>query len=147
MLGKIFVVGYSGVGKTTYCNRFFETSSYNVVRASGWLGSVEVPSGVCRTTHLTRISKDRLKEDPLVCVKWITSQMKADKVNVIEGVRNPLDFFHLVNPSEDKVIHLSSAHLPPRGMDKGVDVIVNGCEFMMDIHQRFKVEEVTATWL
>ncbi len=130
---KIFIIGYSGIGKSPLTNKLLKKiSNVQIISASGWVRSV-FPSN----THvdvLTAYSKHKLRSDPNSCVDYINRHYSFDnQISIIEGIRNPYDFNRLFDYTKDMVIILSRNGLHPKTSfeECGVSAIVSYIDFLL----------------
>jgi shikimate kinase len=104
---KIFVIGYSGIGKSPFTNKLLaKFADAQLISASEWVRSKFEPGTSAEV--LTLYSKEQLKNNPNSCVSFITQKYDLDnKITIIEGIRNPYDFNRLFDYTKDIVIFLS----------------------------------------
>src|SRR6185436_115652 len=98
---KIFVIGYSGIGKSPFTNKLLNKfPTAQVISASEWVRSV-FPTD----THvdiLTSYAKYKLRTNPNSCVDYINRNYSFNnKITLIEGIRNPYDFNRLFDYTTD----------------------------------------------
>lgn len=110
---SIFIIGPTGVGKTTLANRLAEKFALRRVSASEWARRAFGPPTDCAgdavryVEALTEFSRRALRADPQVCVRFVRSSYDVDGgALVIEGVRNPHDFHQLFRPERDVAVIL-----------------------------------------
>lgn len=111
---KIFVIGYSGIGKSPFTNKLLsKLPTAQLISASEWVRSkFEIGTSA---EVLTAYSKDQLRTNPNSCVNFINQKYTFDnKITIIEGIRNPFDFNRLFNYTKDIVVFLSRDGLVPR---------------------------------
>jgi broad-specificity NMP kinase len=132
VLRRVFVVGATGVGKSTLAKKLAADLGCDVVSAGGW---VRAEAGDLPVEDLTLFALDRLREDPDLTLRWVGPRPDAE-YQVIEGVRNPRDLAILLDPKTDVVLVLSLAenHYATEWEEQGIHAIL--------IYMRF----VTRTW-
>ena len=126
---KIFIIGYSNSGKSTFAKQF---KKFKHISASSWtsrFGFDKTDPSYRR--NVTEASTKALKENPDECIDHIKEAIKTAENVVIEGIRNPRDFFNLFNPTCDVVMFLK-----PEGIgisnqfDMGVNLIQDSVAWM-----------------
>jgi GTPase SAR1 family protein len=135
---KIFVIGYSECGKSTFSQALCERLSVQYIGASEWTRKFNVTKDrnpAYRET-VTNLARKALLENPRVCIDYISSSLSAIKEPVIvEGLRNPFDFMNLYDPANDYVIHLEPENaIPINRFDDGIDVIIDFLGYMNENH-------------
>lgn len=110
---KIFVVGYTGTGKTSIATWIAEDIGGTLISGSSWIKK-ELPEieKMCDRESavelMTKTSQSLLSKDHRCAAKVISAEVAlATGTPVIEGLRNPTDFVELYNPSEDLIIYIS----------------------------------------
>ena len=107
-----FVLGYTGVGKTTLGLKL----PGNHIAGSGWLKKYSQPnfsSKKDRTEFLTDLTLKELVREPLIASNWVISQLDINKDNVIDGIRNPADFINLFDSTRDEVVWVINNNIKP----------------------------------
>lgn len=146
---KIFICGLSRSGKTHLAQLLSNALDLKFVSASGWLSKIDEVLAVMATDEteqeyierLTQRSIEALDQDPDICIRWINK----NKYDIIEGVRNPRDFAHLYNPSEDVIIWCVNKNVvgPATEFERaGACAILNYIEFQKNIHPKLKMVKV-----
>lgn len=107
---KVFILGPSGSGKTTLANQLANALDCPCISGGAWIREALNEYGHTPeiAQKLSEASREILRGDPLYCYKWLKGQVKDSPV-VIEGLRNPLDFFGLWTP-EDVVVFLEGEY-------------------------------------
>jgi hypothetical protein len=137
---NIFVVGWTGVGKTTYAKQLcVENPAWNLLTGSSWITQhpdcppVE-PNKQSRAEKLTKFCLDLLKKDITVSYQGLKQLISNDKTNVIEGIRNPSDFVRLFDPTKDEVVFLVNDRVvqPSTTFEKiGLETITHYVMFLL----------------
>jgi hypothetical protein len=138
---NIFVVGWTGVGKTTYAKQLcLDNSNWNLITGSTWVTQhpdcplVDGDSKRLRAEKLTKFCLNILKKDITVSYQGFLSLMKKHQTNVIEGIRNPSDFVRLFDPSKDEVVFLVNDRIvqPSTTFEKiGLETITHYVMFLL----------------
>ncbi len=137
---KTFILGRSGTGKSPFAQQVAAATGMAHVSASRWVRERFPKTRFDYDTRqqfvdaITAFSQARLREDPNVCVDFITTNEPiADRV-IIEGIRNPRDFALLFDPKHDEVVLLdhSPADLVPTAFEGGLAVIERYLTWMVD---------------
>lgn len=105
---NVFVFGRAQSFKTTFSKELAKITGFNHIQASSFLREKHPNLGHSPSDaiQLSVQAIEDLKEDPFVCINSIKLKFKEN--NIIEGVRNPVDFAHLFNPQKDKVVWLNN---------------------------------------
>lgn len=126
---NIFIIGSSGTGKSPVAAKLANLG-YKHIKASQYFREAfgKDQNSMDRNQfirEITEFSKAILEKDPLINVRYIKGNL--DKLNVIEGVRNPIDFFNLYEPNSDKVIYLNylNNELIKTDFESGIDIILS----------------------
>lgn len=131
MLRRIFIVGLSGAGKSTYARNLARILGCGVVSGGGWIRAQYPHAG---SLELTQRALNTLAGDPDVAIRWVGPRPEGD-FQIVEGLRNPRDFVHLCDPTRDFAVLLSERE-PPTSPDiwesTGVDAIVALLGFYME---------------
>jgi hypothetical protein len=130
---KIFVIGYSGIGKSPFTNKLLtRLPTAQLITASEWVRSkFEVGTSA---EVLTAYSKEQLKTNPNSCVSFINQKYDFDnKITIIEGIRNPYDFNRLFDYTKDIVVFLSRESLVSRTSfeENGISAIKAYINFLL----------------
>lgn len=122
-MGNLFILGYSGTGKTTLSHRLKEQMpALCPISASTWVreafaaelkaSKLSLPPAYRET--LTQYACQKLSENPDACVEYILDRHPIHcGMFIIEGIRNPHDFNRLFNPSKDTVFLLDECSEKP----------------------------------
>lgn len=137
---KMFILGVTGSGKTTLARKVADAASQRenvvVISASGWVRSITGIKGHSKADVqvLTGRSKEELSKNPTVALDWIRGQIQGCRPTIIEGCRNPVDFFGLYDPCEDYVVFIIDSYLKPASEFEsvGLHVIMAGVRGMVD---------------
>ena len=126
---NIFIVGYSQSGKSTFAKQF---KKFKHISASGWTNRFGFdktdPSYRRKVTEASTIA---LKENPDECIVYIKEALKSSGNAIIEGMRNPRDFFNIFNPTSDVVIFLKPEDVNiSNQFDMGVNLIRDSVAWM-----------------
>lgn len=132
---RVFVIGKSGIGKTTLSQKVAAKLNMGHVQASWWLkgyfkGDENGPNA---TQEMTECAISELKKDHLVAVKYLNT-LHLDNV-IIDGVRNVIDFAHLFRPNQDMVVFVGRyVDLSfETEFDRGVMIIQNVVNWLLSI--------------
>lgn len=117
---KLFVIGYSKVGKTTACKKLVAAFPNILhIQASTWI-KLSNPQLMAETDdeyrfRLVKVSTEILAKNPDACIsylrKCLPKESGRDQVEVvIEGIRNPRDLVSVLAP-KDKVVFVKG--VPP----------------------------------
>lgn len=136
---KLFIVGVTGSGKTTLAKKVADAASQRedvvVISASGWIRSITGIKGHSKADvqALTDRSKEELAKNPTVALDWIRGQIHGCRPTIIEGCRNPVDFFGLYDPCEDYVVFIESYMKPASEFESvGLHTIRSCVQGMVD---------------
>lgn len=129
---NVFIIGTSRTGKSTLSEIFFD-SGYNVIKASEYFRkSFKYTEDYFKDSNefihaITEFSKKELQKNPYVNIDYIKNNFSFLDKNVIEGIRNPIDFSSLFNASEDIVIILKKVggNISSTDFEEGIDIIEN----------------------
>jgi hypothetical protein len=108
----IFVIGPSGVGKSTQVAPFILAelsgclaSKPVLVEAGGWCRAAVAPTPTeTLVQRLTEYAVATLRARPSAAVDWVRAHIEHAAVGVVVGVRNPIDFAQLFDPRTDIVV-------------------------------------------
>lgn len=126
---KVFVIGQSGSGKTPFAEMIAPRLGVPFYSASEWLKPItQGKAFLTKQEHidgLTAISIKELQKNPNACLDYLRANHDLTQPCVIEGVRNPRDFIHLVDLNKDLLVFLNRKPNPyrPSTFDRGVVVI------------------------
>lgn len=127
---KIFVIGQSNSGKTSFSKKLAEALGAVHIPISEWVRSrfPEFNDGVKsdeRVEIMTKFSINALKRDPAVAVNFLRHKHDLSKPCAIEGIRNPSDFMQLFDYTSDFVIFIENKnnHIKFTGFERGVHII------------------------
>ncbi len=131
---KILILGNSGLGKSPFTRLLVkELPGIKIIGASAWIRS-QLPQHAS-IEELTSLSKEQLKENPMVCVNYINAEHYGydPAISIIEGIRNPFDFTHLFDSRVDIAIFLSRAGVPPKSSfeGNGLEAIKSYVDFLL----------------
>lgn len=123
---NIFVIGQSGTGKTPISKLIAEKKGMNHIKGSEYFREAFKGSSEDRNDFInliTLFSKKELSKDPYVNIKYLKKKIGTN--DVIEGIRNPVDFSNLFKFGEDEVIYLDYKNNPliKTDLEDGLDVI------------------------
>lgn len=150
---KMFIIGVTGSGKTTLARKVAEAASQRedvvVISASGWVRALTGIKGHSNADVqvLTERSKEELAKNPTVALDWVRGQIQGCRPTIIEGCRNPVDFFGLYDPCEDYVVFIvDSYHKPASEFESvGLHTIRSCVQGMVDggfMPSRFTVTNI-----
>jgi hypothetical protein len=125
---NIYILGTSRSGKTPVAKMLTDKLGMQWIGGSEWVREEYKEKHATRKEFIAGITKysvERLREEPDVCVKYITSKYDLSQPSVIDGERNPYDFIQLFNPTKDKVVYLDFVNnfLEPTIFEDGIKVI------------------------
>lgn len=129
MLRRVFVVGHTGVGKSTYARALADAlgPTATVVSGGGWVRE-QCPSTFADT--LTAYAMGALQEDPDVAIKWVGPRDPGPGWQIVEGLRNPRDFALLCDPKQDVIVVLS-IYVPATNWERiGSEAVHGTAQFM-----------------
>lgn len=110
---NIFIIGYTKSGKTTLAKHICDLYSFNHIEASCDLKKlypIENNENLLEyTNRLSSISNELLHKDYNYFNNKIRNSLSKTKVNVISGIRNPVDLFSLVDFNKDIIIYMSQS--------------------------------------
>lgn len=98
---KIFIIGSSGIGKTTISKELEKEYGFKHIKASGWLAEYDIVKEN-RASYLSEISRQKLKEDPYCVIRYIENELPRHNHCIIDGIRNPFDLSKLID--DDSII-------------------------------------------
>jgi GTPase SAR1 family protein len=134
---KIFILGFSGVGKTTFAKQLCSEFNFHYISASKWVR--DEFSNENDRNKLTKFALNKLKEDP-----YFSCSLLSDKIFnlniilhniIVDSIRNPLDFVINFDHFEDKIIWLNnySNKIQPTFFEQsGLKVIQEYINFNID---------------
>lgn len=131
---KIFIIGSSNTGKTTLANNLsikyclLHLKASKVIRDSFYYKEKDFESSDAFIKAITIYSLDELQKSPDLIIDNIKEVLAQNKKRncIIEGIRNPRDFFSLFDINEDKIILLKNKKsLKKTTFEKGIDIIEN----------------------
>lgn len=130
---NLFIIGKSGVGKTSLAKDICSNMNLKHIQASSWIRS-KFDDNVSREV-LTDASKVILNQDPFACINYIKAQNISNGDCVIEGLRNPFDFCNLFRPNIDFVIFINGPEINKTyDMDHGVHLIESIIYYIQNIN-------------
>jgi len=142
---KIFVIGYSRTGKTSFAKKLAKDIGFEHLTASSWLR--EIYDGPAQShlsekeliRKMTDFSIEQLKANPFVAAKFLSEKIKDVENIVIDGIRNPIDFQALFDPKVDHVILINrKGYLPQTRFEMaGIDAICCILDFYAIIDKDF----------
>lgn len=108
---KIFIIGSTNTGKTTFAKKLFNHVGKDILflESSEILKNfVNYPDNLTdenRTKKLTKFSLSILKNDHFAICDMIENiiLLQNKKYTIVNGIRNPTDFIKLYNPKTDMV--------------------------------------------
>lgn len=103
---KIFIIGSSGIGKTTISKNLEKEYGFKYIKASGWLAEYDTVQEN-RASYLAEIAKQKLKEDPYSAISYIRKELEEN--SIIDGIRNPFDLANLID-NNSIVIYLTKTN-------------------------------------
>lgn len=142
---KVFIIGYSGHGKSPMARHLADATNLQRIKASGWVSALteqKFNSRAERTAALTKLSLEALAKDPNVSMRYMLENISECEFLIkkrirkpgiiIDGMRNPVDFIRLFNPKEDIVFWLSNAYLKHSTMFEyhGITAITSYLSFL-----------------
>jgi hypothetical protein len=117
--GNIFLVGGTGVGKSTLAKKLAAQRGLIHVQASEWFRKNFNGAGITGkqafTDAITAFSRQALARDPDLNVRYLHQAYHLEAGgHVIEGCRNPRDFEQLFDPQRDTVVIIHYPQNPVR---------------------------------
>ena len=108
---SVFIVGPTGIGKTTLADRIAAHFGLQRISGSEWVkrrfGPFTGGDKAAYTTAITAYSRQALRDDPRACVSYLRHRYDLDGAAlVVEGLRNPHDFHQIFRPERDVAIVL-----------------------------------------
>ena len=132
---KIFVIGFSQSGKSTFSKTLAGTYNAEHITASNWTKRFKIDkSDPEYREKVTAASREALSKDHLVAVHAIRAAIldSSKAIKIIEGIRNPLDFMHLFDLKNDYVVLLLPKNVVSANLfDDGVKAIQTNLSWMV----------------
>lgn len=133
---KVFVIGKSRVGKTTFSKKFAAKFGFQHIQASEWIKDQNKdlnPDAENYRVEVTKRSIQALRKNQNSCVDFIKQKYDLTLPTLIEGVRNPHDFHNLCDYQNDYVILLNHPAVEKEYplFDSGVDAIRGSVGFLL----------------
>lgn len=125
-----FVIGPSRSGKSTLARRVSEKHGMQLVSAGEWVRRWYLADGDDEVSQrqveaLTDYAVAILRAAPRTSLEYMRENYDLTRPTVFEGIRNPMDFCGLFDPSRDWVVRLAprSSEFVPTVFEGGVEVI------------------------
>ena len=128
---KVFIIGATKSGKTTLAEKLSKKYDFKHIKASALIRDIfpknesDFKSKQEFTEAITKFSLDINRKDPYIVSRYLRTSNNLDQNCIIEGIRNPNDFFELFDIANDKVILLKHENndLKETEFEKGIEVI------------------------
>ncbi len=128
---KVFIIGATKSGKTTLAEKLSKKYDFKHIKASALIRDIftknesDFKSKQEFTEAITKFSIDVNRKDPYIISRYLRTSNNLDQNCIIEGIRNPNDFFELFDIANDKVILLKHENndLKETEFEKGIEVI------------------------
>ena len=128
---KIFIIGATKSGKTTLAEKLSKKYNFKHIKASALIRDIfpknesDFKSKQEFTEAITKFSLDINRKDPYIVSRYLRTSNNLDQNCIIEGIRNPNDFFELFDIANDKVILLKheNSDLKETEFEKGIEII------------------------
>ena len=128
---KVFIIGATKSGKTTLAEKLSKKYNFKHIKASALIRDIftknesDFKSKQEFTEAITKFSLDVNRKDPYIISRYLRTSNNLDQNCIIEGIRNPNDFFELFDIANDKVILLKHENndLKETEFEKGIEVI------------------------
>ena len=128
---KVFIIGATKSGKTTLAEKLSKKYNFKHIKASALIRDIfpknesDFKSKQEFTEAITKFSLDINRKDPYIVSRYLRTSNNLDQNCIIEGIRNPNDFFELFDIANDKVILLKHENndLKETEFEKGIEVI------------------------
>ncbi len=132
----LWVIGYSGVGKSTFARTLAEETESETVECGSFIRAMH--PGETSVEVLTASSLALLENDHLYFAKKIKAKIddvdEDGKRSIVVGCRNPSDFVHCFDPHHDAVVFLASPGLPKTVFEfEGITVIKKYIRYLQNI--------------
>lgn len=127
-MNNIFIIGRSRSGKTPLATKLATELGMQYIKASEWIRKEFPQQQGDRNSFITAItaaSLQRLRENPRVCLDYITTNYDLSQPSIIDGARNPHDFVHLFRPQYDTAIILNYTpnNIVYTPFEQGIEII------------------------
>ena len=128
---KVFIIGATKSGKTTLAEKLSKKYDFKHIKASALIRDIfpknesDFKSKQEFTEAITKFSLDVNRKDPYIISRYLRTSNNLDQNCIIEGIRNPNDFFELFDIVNDKVILLKHENndLKETEFEKGIEII------------------------
>ena len=128
---KVFIIGATKSGKTTLAEKLSKKYNFKHIKASALIRDIfpknesDFKSKQEFTEAITKFSIDVNRKDPYIISRYLRTSNNLDQNCIIEGIRNPNDFFELFDIVNDKVILLKHENndLKETEFEKGIEII------------------------
>ena len=128
---KVFIIGATKSGKTTLAEKLSKKYDFKHIKASALIRDIfpknesDFKSKQEFTEAITKFSLDINRKDPYIVSRYLWTSNNLDQNCIIEGIRNPNDFFELFDIANDKVILLKheNSDLKETEFEKGIEII------------------------
>ena len=108
MLTRIFIIGHTSAGKSTYARQLAVVlGKCPIVSGGGWVR--EAFPNVTDPEGLTNAARAALRSNPDRSLAWVGDRPTTSTYQIVEGIRNPRDFAYLCDPLKDIVVFLRAA--------------------------------------
>lgn len=145
--GKIFVLGNTKSGKSTFAKILGELNNRIVISSSGYIPSDNVPDDwIGRAEVMQARTIEILSKNPNACLEYLSNEAAVNDLNVVfEGLRNPYDFIRLFDPQKDKVFIVKMEGREEVALDFGVGAIEQALVYMESAFNRRLYEVLSWT--
>lgn len=137
---KIFILGMSQSGKSTLTNKLCNKYNFKHIQSSIMVRNTfkftekDYHNKQDFIDAITQYSIELNRKTPNAVSDYIKDNYNLNNV-IIEGIRNPNNFFQLFDIKKDKVIYLNYLNnkIEKTSFEKGLDVILNYLDWNLEM--------------